>query len=205
LKSPVATCRPSIEEIRGNPVVPLAHERIRESVLAFDISSTCCGWALGRQEQLDRYGKITFRTTAGISEKLAAFHELVMTLLTVYRPDTVILEMPQSRRAKVTARHYEYVGVLRALSSKLISFEIEQEHFVAPVTVKKWLGVPKGQDHADNKRIMVNTINAVCGINLKFDAASKNATDDDVADAIAVLLTWYRRGEHECLPKKRAK
>lgn len=52
-------------------------------------------------------------------------------------------------------------------------------------------------DHDDNKKIMVRRINSIYGLHLKFiKNKSKTHNDDDVADAIALLHSWWLR-EHD--------
>jgi Holliday junction resolvasome RuvABC endonuclease subunit len=195
---PTARAEPSFAEIEANPIVPAnGRKHTGKVTLAFDLSSSCCGWAVGQDETLERYGKFIFKSTAGTSEKLAAFAGLVDVLLATFQPNEVILENPLSGRAKVTARHFELVGILRATVYARLGYEIEQEHFISPKTVKKWMEVPSGTDHNNNKLIMVNKINDLFGLQLKYDPNSKIHTDDDTADAIAALVAWYRRAGTE--------
>jgi hypothetical protein len=58
--------------------------------------------------------------------------------------------------------------------------------------------VKKGMDHDDNKKIMVRRINSIYGLHLKFiKNKSKSHNDDDVADAIALLHSWWLRDDHD--------
>ena len=202
---PTAKAIPSLQEIQANPIIALVGKDRGEIALAFDISGSCCGWCVGQDSNLERYGKLIFKSTAETGEKLVAFGELVDVLLSTFRPHLVLLENPLSSHAKVTARHFELVGILRAAVYAHLNLELQKEHFVAPVTIKKWMAVVKGVNHNDNKRIMVNTVNELCHLDLQYDEKSKNYTDDDVADAIATMVTFYRRAgsSQDVLPRSK--
>lgn len=191
---PTGRATPSYAEIEANPIIPFRGVR-GPVTLAFDLSSSACGWAVGQSGKLERYGKLVFKGSSGIGEKLVSFGELCDVLLQTFRPNLTVLEYPLSRHNKVTQRHYELVGVLRAAVYANLGYEIEQTHFIAPVTIKKWLEIPKGKgaNHDHNKLLMVNKINDLFDLQLRYDPNSKAQTDDDTADAIAALVTWYRR------------
>jgi len=190
-KAPSATAIPSEKEILGNPAVPVVgKENNSKRILAFDISSSCVGWAVGVNGDIRFYGRLVFKSTATVGEKLAAFEEFLFVLLKAYDPHKVIVEKTVSRRGVTTLRHAELFGVLRKVWYQHKKEEIKPSWIISAITIKKALDVKSGRDHSHNKEIMVNRINDLLNISLACDS-SKLRSEDDVADAIAVLLTYY--------------
>ena len=74
----------------------------------------------------------------------------------------------------------------------VLQLDIPPENFLDPRTIKRALKVKKGKDHNGNKKIMVNRINSLYGLNLKYGKnKTKKYNDDDEADAIALLTAWW--------------
>lgn len=165
-------------------------------VLAFDISKKCVGWALGVDGELVNYGKFVFKTTTDLGERILSFWEFLEALVAAYSPDIIVLEEPL-RRAKVRV-HFEFLGVLRLLHMMHYGENIPDNRLISPTMVKKHLHVKRGKGHDENKRIMVDKINQMFSLSLNYHKHSAIEGDDDVADAIAVLVTWWRiNGKHE--------
>ena len=183
---------PTLDQIRANPVRGKKGQT-PTNVLALDLSSTCVGWALGSDRKLARHGKLVFKSTAGVGEKLVSFHDYLGGLIDVYEPVLLLSERPLSRRGNTTGRHFELLGIARKLWRDVTGLEMEDEHLISARTVKNALGVKPGRNHDHNKQIMVEKINDLYGLRLKYDKNSKYKTDDDTADAIAVLTAYYRR------------
>lgn len=188
---------PSIEEIRANPIVARGKEKAVLTDLAFDLSSSAVGWAVGANRKLQRYGKLVFKTTAGPGEKLVYFEEYLDTLIQTYWPKALIVERPLSKKANTTARHFELLGIVRKVWAEHTGGELLDNWIISPTTIKSLMQVQRGADHTQNKIIMVNKINQLYGLSLKFDKNSKYKTDDDTADAIAALTTFWRRNSRE--------
>lgn len=157
-------------------------------VLAFDLSGSCIGWAVGIGGALINYGKYVFKTTAMPGEKLLAFAELLETLFTTYQPEILLAEKPLARGK--TVNHFEFLGVLRLAWRDYTGEELDKEHIISPRTVKTHLNVPRGRNHQHNKELMVKKINTLFRLNLVC-ATSKYKSDDDTADAIAVMVTYW--------------
>lgn len=185
---------PSLEEIRANPI-PKDRRKEASRELALDISSSCVGWALGSDRKPLRWGKFVFKTTAEVGEKLVSFEEFLRVLIETYKPDRLLIEKPPARRGKTTERHFELVGIARKVWAELTGKEILPAWMISPTTIKRAMGVPSGRDHKENKAIMVKKINSLFGLNLrvKKNSDSRVLNDDDIADAIAVLETYYRK------------
>jgi Holliday junction resolvasome RuvABC endonuclease subunit len=190
---PAGTGFPSVAEILGNPL-PASVQQGRGSVeLALDISSSCVGWAIGANRKAAlHYGKFVFKSTAEIGEKLVSFEEFLNALLTAFGPTRLLIEKPPARRGDTTARHFELVGIVRKVWRSRTDKEILKSWFIPPRTIKRVMNVRSGNNHTDNKKIMVNKINSLFQLSLKFHPNSSLQSDDDVADAIAVLVTYYR-------------
>lgn len=191
-KAPAGTGYPSIAQIRANPIVDRKGNK-RLTQLALDLSSSCVGWAVGANKKLERHGKLVFKSTAGTGEKLVSFEEYLEALIGTYWPATLLVEKPPSRMGDTTVRHAELLGITRKVWREITGSEIEKEWLIDPKVVKRVMNVKRGANHDENKKIMVNKINALYGLSFKFDKNSKIKTDDDTADAIAVLTTHWRR------------
>lgn len=187
VKKPVATGIPSLEEIESSASVVVDKLHV---TLSFDLSTRSVGWALGSEGELVMYGKYVFKTTANMGEKLVAFDALIQSLISTYEPTTLVLERPDPRGK--TRSHFELLGVLRMNWSKYINAEIPKTNLIASRTVKKHLHVDPGKNHTENKRRMVEKINQMFSLQLQFDKNSAYKSDDDIADAIAVLVTSWR-------------
>lgn len=185
----VPTCRaiPSLEAIQAKPIAHRGRKQIR---LALDLSTSCVGWALGAGTEILAYGKFVFADDREMGDKLVSFADHLLVLLKTFKPHRVVAERPMSRRGQVTALHNQMLGVVRHIVFQHLSVEVLDTHLISPITVKNRLGVRKGKDHAQNKQYMVEHINEVLGLNLKYHPNSKLQTQDDVADAIAILLAW---------------
>lgn len=190
--APAGQGYPSLQAIRANPIVSRTGARVL-SQLALDLSSSCVGWAAGAEKKLERYGKFVFKSTAGVGEKLVSFEEFMDALIETFWPEILLIERPLSRRANTTARHYELLGICRKVWTERTGSEIDEKWIISPLTVKSAMQVAKGTSHEDNKKKMVAKVNSLYGLSLKFDKNSKLKTDDDTADAIAVLTTYWRR------------
>ena len=163
-----------------------------EVVLSLDISGSCVGWAIGVDRHLVKYGKYVFKSTMSQGEKILAFSELLTNLFT-YEPNVVILEKPLNR-AK-SKKHHEFLGVLRLRWQQYSgNSDIPEDNLLDPRTIKKQLHVEPGKSHKENKNRMVEKINLLHGLKLKFHPTSKspNLNDDDIADAIAVLDVYWK-------------
>lgn len=189
---PTAQAYPDIRELQANPIVKRGKKK-EKVTLALDLSSSCVGWAVGAGKRRHAQGKLVFKSTAEIGAKLAAFFAFLMSLILLYKPSALVIEKPLTRRGAVTARHNELLGIARLVWFHCTSQEILDSWIISSVTVKSVMGVKRGESHEENKKIMVHKINSLYGLNLKFDPNSKIKTDDDTADALAVLTTYWRR------------
>lgn len=192
-KKPAGVGVPTIQEVVANPLVHREGEDISSPlILGLDLSTSCVGWALGRAGKVERTGKLVFKDKAGKGESLAVWEDFLALLLTTFTPDILLAEQPQSRAANTTKRHNEMAGIVRKVWYQIQGVEMDDSWFIHPKTIKKALKVPRGRDHDDNKIIMVNKINGLYGLHLKWHKGSKYISDDDIADAIAVLVTYWR-------------
>lgn len=197
-RAPAGQGFPNTQQIQANPLV-LPQRKAKTKVpidLALDLSSSCVGWCIGvDRKSLARWGKFVFKSTAGTGEKLVSFEEFLATLLAVFQPDRILIERP-SNKGKTRERHTEIMGIVRKVWFEATGGEILDSWIVSPVTVKNAMQVERGRDHAQNKEIMVRKINSLYSslLHLKYHPNSKLQSDDDIADAIAVLLTVWRRG-----------
>jgi Holliday junction resolvasome RuvABC endonuclease subunit len=199
---PAGVGYPSANEIRANPIpIRVTSSKAMSvkptTVLALDLSSSCIGWAVGIDKNLVAYGKFVFKTTSAINgDKLATFISYLTVILETYGPQKVLVEKTLMGKGDTTVRHLEILGVVRATVFKILGLEILESWLIPAKTVKRLLKVKKGRDHAHNKQIMVEKINQLFNLRLKCES-SKIESDDDIADAIAVLVAYYRRGQSQ--------
>lgn len=182
---------PSLAAIQANPLVG-KKGKVPLPDLALDLSSSCVGWAIGVEKKLERYGKLVFTSGRGIGEKLVSFEEYLGGLISTYWPSRLLIERP-STRGHTALRHMELLGIARKVWYERTRLEIDPDWIIHPRTVKSQLKVPPGANHAQNKLLMVNKINQLYSLRLKFDAHSKLKSDDDIADAIALMTAAWRR------------
>ena len=187
---PNSTPTPSLKEIESSAKPALVGQPQVHITVSFDLSSTCVGWALGMDGELVTYGKCPFKTTATLGQKLKEFDDLVKTLLATYQPTNIVLEEPL-KRAKVR-NHFEFLGVLRLNWISYSGNDIPKEHLLDPRKIKKHLHVEPGRNHDHNKELMVRKINNMFRLALKYAKHSAYKSDDDIADAIAVLVTYWK-------------
>lgn len=183
---------PSIEQIKANPI-PSVRGKRPTIELALDLSSSCIGWAVGADRKVARFGKFVFKSTAGIGEKLCALEEWLLALLLTFMPDRLLIEKVLSRRGNTTQRHAEVLGIVRKVWYEITATELLDSWLISSVTVKNIMKVKRGANHDQNKRIMVDKVNQLYSLGLRFDPNSKYKSDDDTADALAVLTTYWRK------------
>ena len=188
----IATLRaiPSLADVKAKPY-PRVKKPGQPLCLALDLSTSCIGWALGNKKEIFQYGKFVFADRA-MSDKIHEFHTALTELILTFQPDRVYVERPMSRAGRTTALHNQMLGIVRLVVIQVLGKELLDAHIVSAKTVKQRLGVPPGQDHDHRKKIMVNHVNRVLGLKLKFHPGSKLQSQDDIADAIAILLAYVR-------------
>lgn len=192
-KNPTGQGFPSLNQIFANPIRGKKGQTPKID-LALDLSTTCVGWAVGADRNLERHGKFVFKTTAGGGEKLVAFEEYLRGLLDGYTPDRLLVEKP-SAKGKTSERHNELMGIVRKVWFEKTGLELEADWIIHPRTIKTAMKVPRGNSYDANKIIMVNKINHLYGLSLRYDRNSKYKSDDDIADAIAVMTAHWRRSK----------
>lgn len=158
-----------------------------------DLSTSCVGFAVGADRKLARHGKFVFKSTSGTGEKLCALEEWLVAVLLTYMPERILIEKTVSRRGNTTLRHAEVLGIVRKVWYEITATEIPDSWLISSITVKNLMKVERGRDHDHNKQIMVTKVNSLYNLKLHYDKNSKYKTDDDTADAIAVLTTYWRR------------
>jgi RNase H-fold protein (predicted Holliday junction resolvase) len=191
-KLPAGQGFPSSEEIeaKGFPARGKKKGKKSDVILSLDLSTSCIGWAVGYEEKIVSFGKLIFTDDRCIGEKAVALAVYLSSIFKVFEPSLILIERPMDRRGNVTRLHNQMLGVVRYLAFRLLKLEVDDEHLMVPQTIKKLMGVPKGRNHDHNKQIMVEHINKTLGLGLRYHT-SKFKSEDDVADAIAILLSWW--------------
>lgn len=169
----------------------------KKYAITFDLSSKCSAFAFGKDGSLLKYGKwINKNYDKGVKDhgnSLLKFSAWVSRSIRGCErtPEIVLIEAPFFNRNVLTFGILsKFLGVAeREIRRLLPGVEIRM---VNASTVKKALNVEKGSDHTARKRNMVKKINRMLGLNLRFHKSNKTLSDDDVADAIAVLLYYFK-------------
>lgn len=190
-KMPAVAGFPTLGEIKG--FRPPQKVKKRQTLdMGLDLSSSCVGWAFGIKPNPMYWGKLVFRTNAEVGEKLFAFDEFLGEMFKSLHPDRLFVEKVLTRKGKTTERHLEIMGIVRSVWREYSQEEILPSWIIPARTVKNALQVERGRDHDANKLIMVNKINDLYHLNLKFHNKSKYQSDDDTADALAILATAWK-------------
>lgn len=189
----VGTPIPSVAEIESYKL-PRRRGKRQTVDLALDMSTSCVGWVVGVNHKPIHHGKFILKKDAGIGHKLAAFDEFLASLLVAFTPDRLAVEKPVKRRGNTTERHMELMGIVRKTWVQYMGEELMESWIIPPTTVKRVLQVQPGANHEANKQIMVERINDLFDLGLKYHKSNKKISDDDIADAYAVLVTlWNSR------------
>ena len=174
--------------------------------IALDVSGAATGWAFGEDHSLKAYGKFISDLKKPRGERLYDFSHFLEQLFLTYKPDIILIERPYlGRNSDVLVNLSKFIALVELQAFLVLGLRIEDEWFISSKTVKKIMSIghlkkPKSQraKYNANKQQMVNRINALCGLTLQYaDGKSKKYNDDDIADAIAVLLTWWKLMNHE--------
>ena len=162
-------------------------------ILALDVSGAATGWAVGIDGKLEKYGKFIGNTSNSKGQQLLDFFDWLISIITEVKPNIIVVEKPfRGRNSNVLAQISKFIAIVELASYKILEKEILPEWFVDPKTVKRTLKVKKGRNHDENKKLMVRRINSLYGLHLKFiKNKSKKYNDDDMADAIAILHSWW--------------
>jgi Holliday junction resolvasome RuvABC endonuclease subunit len=173
-------------------------------IMALDISGAATGWAFGIDRNLKGYGKFISNLNAGKGERLYDFALWIGNLFETYQPEIVLIERPfLGRNSNVLANLSKFIAVAELQAFQFLGLDIEDEWFMDPKKVKNLLNVkkPKGakstkQKYDNNKKLMVQCVNKLYGLRLKYTKnKSKKHNDDDIADAIGIWSAWWKLKE----------
>jgi Holliday junction resolvasome RuvABC endonuclease subunit len=168
-----------------------------EIVLCLDVSKKCTGYCLASKKDLIKYGKYVADGDEDNAAKLYNFTTWLdkMIISLPYKPTTVVIESIFYRRnVKTHAILNQYMGACLAQVYKTLHIE---PILIAPRTVKYSVRPKKGKSHDENKLNMVNKINQLYGLDLRFHKNNKDISDDDIADAIALYLTYFKKLDND--------
>jgi len=160
-------------------------------VLGLDVSSSAVGWCIFHDDALIKYGKLHPHGADGThGEKLAEYRKLLCELFETYELDHVVVEVPyRGRNATTYGTLMMYLGTLLATYFEYFTEELPKVQQIQPSQVKDLLGFEQIKVYGERKRRMVELINSLYSLDLKYKAKSK-LSDDDVADAIALVHAW---------------
>lgn len=161
-------------------------------LLALDVSSVCTGYAVFHDKNLIAYGKYR-KEEKTHDERLFSFEQWLGELLLEYNPDERIVEdIYSAGRAEPYGTLKMYQTVVLLAHIRHFGVPMPSRNRMQPAGVKRILHAKYGNDHENRKRMMVNMINTLYGLDLRYKDPdkTKRVSDDDIADAIAVGRAW---------------
>jgi Holliday junction resolvasome RuvABC endonuclease subunit len=188
-------------KIKRNPKKALKRFRPEElprmsgRLLALDVSSVTVGWAVFDDSALLRFGKWHPPGDDGThAERLSNYLHWLELMLEEWDVDLLVVERPYSaRNRKAFFVLSRYFGVAEIAHWRYFAAELPDEQSIQPKAVKDELGaVRDGLTYEGRKKLMVDIVNDLYDLHLKYKPRSKQS-DDDVADAIAVGHAWLSR------------
>jgi Holliday junction resolvasome RuvABC endonuclease subunit len=168
-----------------------------QRVLTLDLSSSGVGYAYGAGGVVLSYGKYVSSDKDGNGQLLLKFSKWLAQVINRLPapPEIVVIEQPYlGFNPHTYSVLSKVVGVAEREVYRLLGYEPQ---FMTPSEVKSKLGIAKTKNHDKNKRNMVKKVNDLLGLDLKFVKGKKSAStkakrsDDDVADALGMLLAWW--------------
>lgn len=187
-------------------------EGAKEVTIGFDISSVCVGYAIFKGLELEEYGKY-IQIGKQHGEKLKNFSLWLDAMLSKYKPEHVVIELPHGGGRGVAFTVLTmYVAMVYASHFRVLGRELNISHCLYPSAIKSNLGVMPAKNHDQNKEVMVAFINNLFRLSLRCNPTdkTKKTTDDDIADAIALVVAWLIRskrddGRYHTKPNRRGK
>lgn len=162
-------------------------------LLSLDTSSVCVGYAVFDDKRLVTFGKHV-QVGKEHGEKFSTFLQWLIALLKLHKPDAVVVELPFGgpRRGYTYGVLMQYIAVVMLAHFDVFGKELPDQNKVQAKKVKLMMEVESGKNHDQNKQIMVDRVNRLFKLNLKFVKKDphKKLSQDDIADAIAVGHTW---------------
>lgn len=166
-------------------------------VIGLDTSTTCVGYAVfklsAKNRTLVKYGKIVVPKELGYLQKCEHIISKIENVISAVEVSSavVVIEQPNSFRNGETTRMlsglYQIVRYMLYIRFGLEAIEANTK------SVKKTVC---GNGNAKKPEV-VETINKLFGLKLKFHKSNKDKTDDDTSDAIAVAEFYIRTTQNE--------
>jgi len=161
-------------------------------VLALDISSKCIGYAVFEGTELVDCGR--YRTEGKEhDERLLRYQVWLLALLENVRPEEFIFERAFSgRQRNAYGVLMLYHGVTLATWFAYSQTSLPDTHRIQAKAVKRLLQLKPLPSHDARKRQMVQEMNRLYGLRLKWKSHDplKRVSEDDTADAIGVGRAW---------------
>lgn len=167
------------------------------TTMAFDVSGSCTGWCYGEDSTIIDWGKFISKLNRPRSQRLYDFNVWASLLIGELKPDIILIEKPYlGRNSNVLVSLSKFISALEIAAFDACDLAIKDEWFIDPKLIKKTLELKKPRGSTEkkyqaNKKAMVQKINSLYGLRLKYNGSKgKNYNDDDIADAIAVFTVW---------------
>jgi hypothetical protein len=171
------------------------------TVLCLDVSSVCVGYAVFENTTLRAYGK-HLQEGRDHGERLTTFRAWLFDQLNEVQPDHLVVELPFAGRRRFAYGVLQmYWGMVQAVYYEWAGHELPVEDRVQANVVKQRMGSKHKATHDQRKKAMVDQINGLYGLSLKFKSGAtdkqKRVSDDDISDAIALGRAWLGAPEND--------
>ena len=163
-----------------------------EWFFALDLGTKCTGYAYGQKDSLIKWGKYVAKTGMSHGERLYKFSKWLATTINGLprKPTVVLIESPYMKN---NVKTYGVLSQLLGVASREIYRILGVEPIeIPPSKVKNVLKPKPGKTYDERKANMVNKINDLYGLELKYHRSNKTISDDDIADAIGLFDAHIR-------------
>ena len=163
-------------------------------VLSLDMSTTCTGWALFKEEKLIDYGKITPNKNDEWQDRLQETAFEIKSVVEHYNPTKIIAEDVPLKRSGGMKTLVMLGAVQGALLAICGTYDIEYQ--LVPVAtwrrkVELFDGTEKGKERSVLKQHSIELANKLFDLSLVYKSPTSKFNDDDISDAILVGYSTF--------------
>src|ERR1041385_3235472 len=104
--------------------------RVKERILALDVSGSCTGWAYAVDGKPIAWGKYIQKESEVKGKKLAEFASWLCTLLETKKPDIILVERPyRGRNSNVLVNLSKFIAIVELCAYVTLKLDIPGEWF----------------------------------------------------------------------------
>lgn len=165
-----------------------------ECILSLDMSTTCTGWAVFKDENLEDYGKIIPNKDKEWQLRLQETAAEIKSIIIKYQPYKIIAEdvpLKRSGGMKILVMLGAIQGALLGICG---AYDIEYDL----VSVSTWRrkvglydGTAEGKERSVLKQHSIELANKLFNLSLVYKTPTSKFNDDDISDAILVGYSTF--------------